>query len=95
MLEAMLTADHEILNIQLFVLDNFISRGAIHGSIVYMGDHRRIKVTYEGLDAENLIRSEINDRRGRTVVSCKCDLPAGWVEANSALTSMCEPQDGG
>jgi len=95
MLETMLTADHKILDIQLFVLDNFISRGATHGSIVHMGDHRRIKVTYEGLDAENLIRSEIKDRKGQTVVSCKCDLPAEWIEANSPLTSMCEPQNGG
>lgn len=52
-------------------MDDFISKHVVHGSTAYMGGHRAIKLTYEGFDAENLIRSEIEDRRGRTVVSCE------------------------
>ena len=60
-----------MLDIQLFIVDNFISKHAVHGTVAFMGGHRAIKVIYEGLDAENLIRSEINDWRGQTVVSCE------------------------
>jgi hypothetical protein len=36
-----------------------------------VGTHDRIVVNYRGLDVENLIRSEIEGRKGRSVVSCK------------------------
>jgi hypothetical protein len=35
------------------------------------GTHGRIKINYRGLDVENLIRSEIEGRKGRSVISCK------------------------
>jgi len=36
-----------------------------------VGKHDRIIVNYRGLDVENLIRSEIEGRKGRSVISCK------------------------
>ena len=41
-----------------------------------VGTHDRIVVNYRGLNVENLIRSEIEGRKGRSVVSCK----SGYIE---------------
>ncbi|KAG4410826.1 hypothetical protein IFR04_016035 [Cadophora malorum] len=45
-----------VLDIRLFVTGNYITNGAEH-------------VNYRGLDVENLIRSEIEGRKGRSVIS--------------------------
>lgn len=44
--------------------------------------HDRIIVNYRGLDVENLIRSEIEGRKGRSVISCK----SGYEEMPYSLT---------
>lgn len=36
-----------------------------------VGRHDRIIVNYRGFDIENLIRSEIEGRKGQSVISCK------------------------
>lgn len=36
-----------------------------------VGTYDRIVSNYRGLDVENLIRSEIEGRKGRSVISCK------------------------
>ncbi|KAK0635962.1 hypothetical protein B0T17DRAFT_517754 [Bombardia bombarda] len=56
-----------ILDIQLFVLGNYISNQTEPGDVARLGT--RIKMTYDGMNAETLIRSEIKGREGRTVVS--------------------------
>ena len=47
-----------------------------------VGKHDRIVVNYRGLDVENLIRSEIKGRKGRSVISCK----SGYEEMPYPLT---------
>lgn len=59
----------QILDIQLFVLGDFISSKTKPGDVKTLG--KRIKMTYEAINAEDLIRSEIDGRKGRTVVSRK------------------------
>jgi hypothetical protein len=47
-----------------------------------VGTHDRIVVNYSGLDVENLIRSEIEDRKGRSIISCKSgceEMPFPWL----------------
>ncbi|KAH8653957.1 hypothetical protein BGZ60DRAFT_386823 [Tricladium varicosporioides] len=56
-----------ILDIQLFVLGNYISSQTKAGDVTRLG--MRIKMTYNGMNAETLIRSEIEGRNGRTAVS--------------------------
>jgi len=58
-----------ILDIRLFVTGNYITKGAEHGMLGRVGTHGRIMVNYRGLDVENLIRSEIEGRKGRSVIS--------------------------
>jgi hypothetical protein len=36
-----------------------------------VGTHDRIIVNYRGFDIGNLIRAEIEGRKGRTVISCE------------------------
>jgi len=50
---------------------NYITSGAEHGKIGRVGRHDRIVVNYRGLDVENLIRSKIEGRKGRSVISRK------------------------
>jgi hypothetical protein len=38
-----------------------------------VGTHDRIIVNYGDLDVENLVRSEIEGRKGRSVISCKSE----------------------
>jgi hypothetical protein len=57
----------QILDIQLFVLGRYISSKTKTGDIKPLG--KRIKITYETINAEDLIRSEIDGRKGRMVVS--------------------------
>jgi hypothetical protein len=59
----------QILNIQLFVLGGYISSKTKIGDVKPLG--KRIKITYEAINAEDLIRSKIDDRKGCTVVSRK------------------------
>lgn len=59
----------QILDIQLFVLGSYISSKTKPGDVKPLG--KRIKMTYEAMNAEDLIRSEIDGRKGRTVVSRK------------------------
>ncbi|KAH6696565.1 hypothetical protein BKA61DRAFT_741711 [Leptodontidium sp. MPI-SDFR-AT-0119] len=58
-----------VLDIRLFVTGNYITNGAEHGKVGRVGRHDRIIVNYRGLDVENLIRSEIEGRKGRSVIS--------------------------
>ncbi|KAF4625874.1 hypothetical protein G7Y89_g12291 [Cudoniella acicularis] len=53
--------------IALFVLDNYISNQTEQEDVARL--RTRIKMTYDGINAETLIRSEIKGREGRTVVS--------------------------
>ena len=55
------------------MLDNYISEKIYYGNIDYQGSHDWIKVTYNGLDTRNLIRSEIKGRKGRTAITYKFD----------------------
>ncbi|KAH8650328.1 hypothetical protein BGZ60DRAFT_389188 [Tricladium varicosporioides] len=57
----------QILDIQLFVLGGYISSKTKPGDVRSLG--KRIKMTYEAMNAEDLIRSEIDGRKGHTVVS--------------------------
>ena len=47
-----------------------------------VGKHDRIKVNYQGLKVEKLIRDEIEGRKGRSVISCK----SGYEEMSYSLT---------
>ncbi|CZR58393.1 uncharacterized protein PAC_08285 [Phialocephala subalpina] len=58
-----------ILDIRLFVVGNYITKGAEHGMVGRISTHDRIIVNYRGLDVENLIRSELEGRKGQSVVS--------------------------
>ena len=53
------------------MIGNYITKGVEHGMVGRVGTHNRIVVNYRGLNVENLIRSEIEGRKGRSVVSCK------------------------
>lgn len=59
----------QILDIHLFVVSNFISAKTQKGHYEPLGE--RIDILYDTMDPESLISSEIQDRKGRTVVSCK------------------------
>ncbi|PVH68072.1 hypothetical protein DL98DRAFT_395368, partial [Cadophora sp. DSE1049] len=61
------TDKSQILDIQLFVLGGYISSKTEPGDVKPLG--KRIKMTYKAMNAEDLIRSEIDGRKGRTVVS--------------------------
>lgn len=85
MMKELLERDtQKILQIQLFVLGNYLSSTTKQGDVTTIG--KRITMTYCGgvpwythpsppqnkaMNAENLIRSKIEDRKGYTVVSCK------------------------
>jgi hypothetical protein len=70
MMKELLERDtHKILQIQLFILGNYLSSATRQGDITTIG--KRITMTYKAMNAENLIRSKIEDRKGYTVVSCK------------------------
>ncbi|KAB2099591.1 hypothetical protein AG0111_0g12058 [Alternaria gaisen] len=56
-----------ILDIHLFVVSNFISAKTQKGHYEPLGE--RIDILYDAMDPESLISSEIQDRKGRTVVS--------------------------
>ncbi len=58
-----------MLNVQLHILGNFISKATKYGDTSRYGVHSRIKLTYEALDSESLIKSEIQGRKGRMVIS--------------------------
>ncbi len=60
---------HFSSDIQLFILGNFLSTETNRGDNTRPGE--RIKMTYEAMNAENLIKSEIEERKGHTVVSCE------------------------
>ena len=59
----------QILNIQLFVLGGYISSKTKTGDVKRLG--KRITMKHEAMNAEGLIRSEIDGKKGRTVVSRK------------------------
>ncbi|KAM0132883.1 hypothetical protein ACHAP3_006172 [Botrytis cinerea] len=68
MMKELLKKDTDkILDIQLFVLGGYISSKTEPGDVKPLG--KRIKMTYKAMNAEDLIRSEIDGRKGRTVVS--------------------------
>ncbi|PVH68769.1 hypothetical protein DL98DRAFT_205439 [Cadophora sp. DSE1049] len=68
MMKELLKKDTDkILDIQLFVLGDYISSKTEPGDVNPLG--KRIKMTYKAMNAEDLIRSEIDGRKGRTVVS--------------------------
>jgi hypothetical protein len=48
-----------------------------------VGKHDRIIVNYRGLDVKNLIRSEIEGRKSRSVILCK----SGYKEMSYLLTN--------
>ncbi|KKY22692.1 putative ferric-chelate reductase [Phaeomoniella chlamydospora] len=56
-----------ILDIRLFILGNFLSNQTHLGDNARPGE--RIDMTYKPMDAEDLIESEMECRKGRTVVS--------------------------
>jgi hypothetical protein len=73
MMKELLTRDtNKILDIQLFVLGNYLSSKTKQGDISWYG--QRIKMTFEAMNAKFLIESEIKDRKGHTVVSCEPSL---------------------
>lgn len=67
MIDLLARDTNKILDIQLFVLGNYVSIETKRGDIVYPGD--RISITYGVMNSESLIKSEIEGRKGRTVVS--------------------------
>ncbi|KAI9767639.1 MAG: hypothetical protein M1840_005510 [Geoglossum simile] len=72
MMKELLERDTDrILDIKLFVLGNYISAQTRQGDIVSLGE--RLSKTYEAMDVEDLIRSEIRGRKGHTVISLCMD----------------------
>jgi hypothetical protein len=51
------------------VAGDFLSSATRRGDHAQLGE--RIDMTYDNMDAGDLIESEINGRKGRIVVSCK------------------------
>ncbi|KAI9784310.1 MAG: hypothetical protein M1839_002371 [Geoglossum umbratile] len=72
MMKELLERDTDrILDIKLFVLGDYISAQTRQGDIASLGE--RLSKTYEAMDVENLIRSEIRGRKGHTVISLCMD----------------------
>lgn len=69
----------QILDISLFVRGKFLSAETRRGNYEQIGE--RIDITYDGIDGENvsaeeLIKPEIKDQKGLTVVSRKFSNPS-------------------
>ncbi|KAI1288753.1 hypothetical protein F5Y03DRAFT_389042 [Xylaria venustula] len=58
-----------ILDMQLYIPGRFLSRRASKSTVKKLGTHGRIKLTYAAMRADQLIASEIAQRKGRTLVS--------------------------
>lgn len=61
----------QILDMQLYIPGRFLSQRASESTIKKLGTHGRITLTYEAMRADQLIASEISQRKGKTLVSCK------------------------
>lgn len=59
----------QILDIHIYVLGNFLSIESHRGDYVQRGE--RIDMTYRELDIEEVIDSEMKQRKGRTAISGK------------------------
>ncbi|KAI0525815.1 hypothetical protein F5B22DRAFT_254985 [Xylaria bambusicola] len=58
-----------ILDMQLYIPGRFLSRRASESTVKKLGTHGRITLTYAAMRADQLIASEIAQRKGRTLVS--------------------------
>lgn len=58
-----------ILDMQLYIPGRFLSQRASESTIKKLGTHGRITLTYEAMRADQLIASEISQRKGKTLVS--------------------------
>jgi len=67
MMELLRRDTDQILQIQLFVLDNYLSSRTEPGTTTSLG--KRIDATYAAMNVEKLIKSGIRGRKGSTVIS--------------------------
>jgi hypothetical protein len=66
------TDDHQILNIHLYVPMNWDKASTKWGDKVSQGEHNRLYKFYRHPDIQLLVNSEAEAEAGRMVVSGKC-----------------------
>ncbi|KAI4275098.1 MAG: hypothetical protein LQ337_003470 [Flavoplaca oasis] len=59
----------QILRIRLYVLRQFDNQGASYGDQEQYGSHERIRKLYGKPDIQKLIETEINNKRGRLMIT--------------------------
>lgn len=61
----------QILDMQLYIPGRLLSQKPPESTVKKLGTHGRITLTYAAMYADKLIASEISQRRGMTLISCK------------------------
>ncbi|KAK3167635.1 hypothetical protein OEA41_010762 [Lepraria neglecta] len=61
-----------VLRITLYVLRNFNDEQISYGRKEQYGDHERIKKLYRRPYLEKIVKSEIDAKRGRLVITSEC-----------------------
>ncbi|KAI0190540.1 hypothetical protein F4808DRAFT_465644 [Astrocystis sublimbata] len=68
-MDELLALDRDyILDMQLYIPGRFLSRRASENTVKKLGTHGRITLNYAAMRADQLIASEIAERKGRTLV---------------------------
>ncbi|KAH6884978.1 hypothetical protein B0T10DRAFT_409428 [Thelonectria olida] len=63
-----------ILDIKLFICGQFLNKDATEETVLKRGQHGRIVLHYTPMKPESLINSEIQERKGRTLISICTDI---------------------
>ncbi len=75
----------QIFDMQLYIPGRFLSWRASESTVKKLGTHGRTTLTYAAMRADQLIASEIAQRKGRALVLCKPDVVSFICNHNSLV----------
>ena len=79
----------QILDVHLYVVGNFLSESIARGQHIELGE--RIDMTYDSWNVKEVIKSEMKQRKGHTVISRKSNTANGLSFTHDLL--VCTDND--